>query len=170
MIDGHHVVAEVNASDLDTISSYAMGCLQQIQTTVTSLQAVILSPAREHSAIAENFIHNFESDGRLKSHAIWSWREDIDKIRSGQHLLLGTPNVIYEMISKWHVRVVDIKIVVIDNADECFSQNSKDAIYDIFECMPSDVQVCLFSKRMSPEIIEFKEKFLYDPVCIMVRG
>ena len=39
----------------------------------------------------------------------------------------------------------------------------------IFENLPADIQVCLFSATMPPEILEMTEKFMKDPIKILVK-
>merc|ERR1712025_1483673 len=45
----------------------------------------------------------------------------------------------------------------------------KDQIYNIFKCLPSNVQVCLFSATMAPDILDLTTKFMRDPVRILVK-
>merc|ERR1711985_113589 len=54
-------------------------------------------------------------------------------------------------------------------ADEMLSRGFKDQIYDIFKCLPPNVQVCLFSATMAPEILELTGKFMRDAVRILVK-
>merc|ERR1712217_890316 len=56
-----------------------------------------------------------------------------------------------------------------DEADEMLSRGFKDQIYDIFKTLPPDVQVCLFSATMPPEILDLTTKFMRDAVRILVK-
>merc|ERR1712151_213896 len=58
---------------------------------------------------------------------------------------------------------------VLDEADEMLSVGFKDQVYDIFQMLPPDVQVCLFSATMPPEILDLTEKFMRQPVRILVK-
>merc|ERR1719498_1651915 len=49
------------------------------------------------------------------------------------------------------------------------SRGFKEEIYEIFKCLPRDVQVCLFSATMPPEILDMTKKFMRDPVRILVK-
>ncbi|CAE7676673.1 inf-1 [Symbiodinium sp. CCMP2592] len=96
-------------------------------------------------------------------------RDDVDKLRDGQHLVVGTPGRVYDMVSKNNLRVDDLKCFVLDEADELMSRGFKDQIYDIFKCLPPDVQVCLFSATMAPEILDMTTKFMRNAVRILVK-
>merc|ERR1712066_473285 len=45
----------------------------------------------------------------------------------------------------------------------------RDQIYDIFKTLPPNVQVCLFSATMPPEILDMTTKFMRDAVRIFVK-
>ena len=47
---------------------------------------------------------------------------------------------------------------------------AQDQIYDIFKCLPPDVQVCLFSATMAPEILDMTTKFMRNAVPVALNG
>merc|ERR1712106_721853 len=98
-----------------------------------------------------------------------SVRDDIDRLRDGMHVVVGTPGRVFDMISKRHLRIEDLLTFVIDEADEMLSRGFKDQIYDIFKTLPPNVQVCLFSATMPPEILDMTTKFMRDAVRILVK-
>merc|ERR1740123_149873 len=109
---------------------------------------------------------------KVKCHACiggTSVSSDIEKLREGQHLVVGTPGRAYDMIGKRHLRVDDLITFVLDEADEMLSRGFKDQIYDIFKTIPPNIQVCLFSATMAPEILDLTTKFMHDAVRILVK-
>merc|ERR1712039_846239 len=93
----------------------------------------------------------------------------IDRLRDGQHVVVGTPGRVYDMMAKRHLRIDDLLTFVLDEADEMLSRGFKDQIYDIFKTLPPDVQVCLFSATMPPEVLDMTGKFMRDAVRILVK-
>merc|ERR1711953_1400760 len=49
------------------------------------------------------------------------------------------------------------------------SRGFKDQIYDVFQYLPSEVQVCLFSATMPVEILNMTKRFMRNPVRILVK-
>jgi len=98
-----------------------------------------------------------------------SVRDDIDRLRDGVHAVVGTPGRVFDMVSKRHLRIDDLLTFVCDEADEMLSRGFKDQIYDIFKTLPPNVQVCLFSATMPPEILDMTTKFMRDAVRILVK-
>lgn len=56
-----------------------------------------------------------------------------------------------------------------DEADEMLSKGFKDQIYDIYQALPSKVQVGLFSATMPPEALDITNRFMQNPTKILVK-
>merc|ERR1712146_882671 len=143
-----------------------------IDYKLSSCQSLILAPTRELANQIQKVALALGDYQRVKCHACiggTSVRDDIDKLREGQHLVVGTPGRVFDMLGKRHLRVDDLITFVLDEADEMLSRGFKDQIYDIFKCLPPNVQVCLFSATMAPEILDLTTKFMRDAVRILVK-
>merc|ERR1719454_929793 len=84
-------------------------------------------------------------------------------------LIVGTPGRVTDMVQKRVLKVDDIALFVLDEADEMLSRGFKEQIYDIFKFLPPNVQVALFSATMAPEILDLTGKFMRNPVRILVK-
>lgn len=62
-----------------------------------------------------------------------------------------------------------IKQFVLDEADEMLSRGFKDQIYDVFKMLPQDVQVVLLSATMPSEVLDVTNRFMRNPVKILVK-
>merc|ERR1712054_597881 len=96
-------------------------------------------------------------------------REDIERLREGQHVVVGTPGRVHDLIEKRCLKVDDLRLLILDEADEMLSYGFTDQVYRIFKALPPAVQVCLFSATMPPEILDLTKKFMRDPVRILVK-
>jgi translation initiation factor 4A len=84
-------------------------------------------------------------------------------------MVVGTPGRIHDLIEQGCLKVKDLRILIIDEADEMLSSGFTDQVYHIFKALPPVVQVCLFSATMPPEILDITKKFMRDPVRILVK-
>ncbi|SBT41819.1 helicase 45, putative (eIF4A) [Plasmodium ovale wallikeri] len=96
-------------------------------------------------------------------------REDIDKLKQGVHMVVGTPGRVYDMIDKRHLGVDRLKLFILDEADEMLSRGFKAQIYEVFKKLVPDIQVALFSATMPQEILELTTRFMRDPKTILVK-
>ncbi|WOH08946.1 hypothetical protein DCAR_0728397 [Daucus carota subsp. sativus] len=98
-----------------------------------------------------------------------SVREDQRILSAGVHVVVGTPGRVFDMLRRQSLRPDYIKMFVLDEVDEMLSRGFKDQIYDIFQLLPSKVQVGVFSATMPPEALEITRKFMNKPVRILVK-
>ena len=61
-------------------------------------------------------------------------------------------------------------LLVVDEADEMLSSGFKDQMYKIFQYMPNEIQVGLFSATMPTDLQELTDKFLRNPIKILVKA
>jgi len=96
-------------------------------------------------------------------------REDVQHLSAGIQVVVGTPGRVNDMINRGALRLEKLKLFVLDEADEMLSRGFKEQIYDCFQFLPADVQVALFSATMPNEILQLTERFMRDPVQILVK-
>jgi len=98
-------------------------------------------------------------------------KEDIAQLKKGQHIVVGTPGRIHEMMKKNHLKTDYLKLFILDEADEMLSRGFKQQIQDIFKFLPGDVQIALFSATMPPDILKLTSNFMReDAAKILVKN
>lgn len=73
------------------------------------------------------------------------------------------------MIENGSLGIASLRLFILDEADEMLSCGFKDQIYSIFRMLHPEVQVCLFSATLPPETLDLTDKFMRDPVRILVK-
>jgi superfamily II DNA/RNA helicase len=74
------------------------------------------------------------------------------------------------MMRRQYINGRNIKILVIDEADEMLSQGFLEQIKCIILKMNSHTQIALFSATLPPNICEITDKFMHNPVHIIVKA
>ncbi|GFY97172.1 eif4a-2 [Actinidia rufa] len=153
-------------------ATFCSGILQQLDYSLVQCQALVLAPTRELAQQIEKVMRALGDYLGVKVHACvggTSVREDQRILQSGVHVVVGTPGRVFDMLRRQSLRPDYIKMFVLDEADEMLSRGFKDQIYDIFQLLPSKVQVGVFSATMPPEALEITRKFMNKPVRILVK-
>jgi translation initiation factor 4A len=101
--------------------------------------------------------------------AFFSRNLDMTILQDGVHVVVGTPGRVLDLLHRNALNSKHIKVFVLDEADEMLSRGFKDQIYDVFQALPPSVQVGLFSATMPPEALEITEKFMNNPIRILVQ-
>jgi len=73
------------------------------------------------------------------------------------------------MIRRRHLRTRNIKMLVLDEADELLNRGFKEQIYDVYRYLPPATQVVVVSATLPPDVLELTTKFMTDPIRILVK-
>ncbi|CAI9105673.1 OLC1v1004651C1 [Oldenlandia corymbosa var. corymbosa] len=134
--------------------------------------ALVLAPTRELAQQIRTVMLALGDHLKAKVHACvggTSVREDRLVLSAGVHVVVGTPGRVFDMLRRDSLRPDHIRMFVLDEADEMLSRGFKDQIYDIFQLLPQEIQVGLFSATMPSEALELTQKFMRNPVRILVQ-
>ncbi|KAE9591068.1 hypothetical protein Lal_00021449 [Lupinus albus] len=171
IIQGRDVIAQAQSGTGKT-SMIALTVCQIVDTSVREVQALIVSPTRELASQTEKVILAIGDFINIQAHACVGGKsvgEDIRKLEYGVHVVSGTPGRVCDMIKRRTLRTRAIKLLVLDESDEMLSRGFKDQIYDVYRYLPPDLQVVLISATLPHEILEITNKFMTDPVRILVK-
>jgi len=171
LLQGMDVIAQAQSGTGKT-ATFSIAILEKIDTNLRECQALLLAPTRELAQQIQKVVMSLGDYMGAQCHACiggTSVREDMRKLDAGQHIVVGTPGRVYDMISRKVLRPTDIKQFVLDEADEMLSRGFKDQIYDVFRFLNQEIQVILLSATMPAEVLEVTKKFMRDPVRILVK-
>jgi len=73
------------------------------------------------------------------------------------------------MIQRRALDTRNLKMLVIDEADEMLNRNFKEQLYDIYRYLPPKTQVVLVSATLPHDVLEMTTKFMQQPVRILVK-
>merc|ERR1711979_132545 len=170
-IKGYDVIAQAQSGTGKT-ATFAISILQSINIDLSETQALILAPTRELAHQIQKVVLALGDYLGAKCHACiggTSVKEDIRVLQNGAHIVVGTPGRVFDMISRGFLRTNDIRMFVLDEADEMLSRGFKDQIYDVFRHLQTDVQVILLSATMPIDVLEVTKKFMRSPIRILVK-
>ncbi|XP_059082038.1 eukaryotic initiation factor 4A-I-like [Tigriopus californicus] len=170
-VKGLDVIAQAQSGTGKT-ATFSIAVLQQIDTSLSACQALIMAPTRELAQQSQKTLLALGDFMGAKCHACvggTSVSQDIRKLEEGQHVVVGTPGRVLHLISEKYLRTDNIKMLVLDEADEMLSCGFKDQIYDVFRHLISNVQVMLLSATMPGDVLDVTTQFMRDPKRILVK-
>jgi translation initiation factor 4A len=174
MIDGRDMIAQAQSGTGKT-GTFSIGTLNLVDPTQAVTQAIILSPTRELTKQSANVVSSIGTfvDGLRVQILVGgtSTFDDMQKLKEQPpHVVVGCPGRTYDMIKRGHLRTDNVKLMVLDEADEMLSHGFKDQMYQMFQQLNSTCQIALFSATMPPDIESLSQKFMRDPVKILVKS
>ena len=168
------VIAQAQSGTGKT-ACFTIGALQLIDVEKKAHQVIILSPTRELAIQTKLVVDKIGSMfPQLRTQLLiggTSVDEDIKHLQEHPpHIVIGCPGRIHDMLKRRKLLSRDLRLFVLDEADEMLSCGFKDQIYNIFQFMPTSIQVALFSATLPPELHLITQKFMRAPVEILVKA
>jgi len=171
VIAGRDTIAQAQSGTGKT-ATFSIGALARVDLHIKDTQVLVLAPTRELAQQIHKVVNALGDYMKVTSHSCvggTAVREDIRTLTNGVQIVVGTPGRVNDMINRNALRLDRLKLFVLDEADEMLSRGFKDQIYDVFQFLPSNVQVCLFSATMPIEILQITKRFMRDCVRILVK-
>jgi len=171
VIEGRDTIAQAQSGTGKT-ATFSIAALQKLNLDEPMCQCLILAPTRELAQQIWKVITSLGTYLNVTSHVCvggTAVREDIQKVSKGVQIVVGTPGRVNDMVARGALKLDKLALFVLDEADEMLSRGFKDQIYECFQFLPPDVQVALFSATMPNEILQLTERFMRNPVRILVK-
>uniref|UniRef100_A0A8C1QT94 RNA helicase n=1 Tax=Cyprinus carpio TaxID=7962 RepID=A0A8C1QT94_CYPCA len=143
-------------------ATFCISVLQCLDIQVRETQALILAPTRELAGQIQKVLLALGDYMNVQCHTCIGGTnvgEDIRKLDYGQHVVAGTPGRVFDMIRRRSLRTRAIKMLVLDEADEMLNKGFKEQIYDVYRYLAT----------LPHEILEMTNKFMTDPIRILVK-
>jgi translation initiation factor 4A len=168
---GRDVIAQAQSGTGKT-ATFSISILQQIDLNNKDCQALILAPTRELAQQIQKVVLALGDFMQATCHACiggTNVKEDMKKLEAGSQIVVGTPGRVSDMLSRKAFYPKNIKMFVLDEADEMLSRGFKEQIHDVFTKMPYNIQVILLSATMPADVLDVTKKFMRDPIRILVK-
>ena len=83
---------------------------------------------------------------------------------------IGTPGRIFDLINRNVINNKNLKILILDEADEMLSRGFTEQVNNIYKTIQSHTQVVLLSATMPQDIINIADKMMNKPLKILVKN
>lgn len=174
IIESKDVIAQGQSGSGKT-GTFAISMLQRIELEKREAQVLVLSPTHELVTQTAKVIRDIGSkmEGLMVKTLVGgtSTRDDINELKQNvPHIVVGTIGRVYEMFQKQYFLGNDLKLLILDEADEMLTNGFLDVIrLMVRHFLPVDIQIVLFSATMPKEIITLSENFMKNPVHLLMK-
>jgi translation initiation factor 4A len=174
IIKGRDIIAQAQSGTGKT-ATFTIGALSLLDLNKSSTQILILSPTRElaeQTSCVIKSIGSMMTGLRLQTLFGGSHVEDVSLFSNKNipHIICGCPGKVYDMMRRDRIDTKNIRLVVLDEADEMLSSGFKEQVYNIFQYLNNDIQVALFSATMPSHLTSIVQKIMRNPVKICVKS
>jgi ATP-dependent RNA helicase DeaD len=152
-------------------AAFALPLLQRITLGGRRPRALVLVPTRELATQVSEAIHKYGRHLGARVLPIYGGAPIIRQIKSlerGVDVVVATPGRTIDHLTRGTLKLQDVEVVVLDEADEMLDMGFAEDIETILDRTPPTRQTVLFSATMPPRIKRIVDKHLSDPTTISV--
>jgi translation initiation factor 4A len=172
IVAGRDVLGQAQSGTGKT-GTFGIGLLSRIDPAQKAVQAIVLAHTHELSEQNSNVIQDIGrylgvkvvlAIGGVPRH------QNVRDIRSGAHVVVGTPGRIWDLASSGDLRFDGLRMFVVDEADEMLRDRFAEQVDAIVKVgLPASCRVAFFSATMPPEVRELADSILHDPVRVTLK-
>src|SRR5512137_1727942 len=170
--DGKDVIVRSKTGTGKT-AAFAIPILERIPDARRKPSVLVMCPTRE---LAIQVAQEFEALARhrdLSVVAIYggaSMGEQLDKLKAGAEIVVGTPGRIYDHIRRKTLALEECLVSVLDEADEMLNMGFFEEVTRILDHLPATCQQLLFSATVPADIEQIIRQYLTEPETILLSG
>lgn len=132
------------------------------------IQSLVLTPTRELAQQVSNALVTFSKHKPLRIACIYGGvgiEPQIHNLRTAD-TVVGTPGRILDHIGRNTIRLAEVKILVLDEADRMLDMGFIDDVERIVSKCPRKRQTLLFSATITHEVARLSQKYMDNPISV----
>ncbi len=162
MMEGKDIIGQAQTGTGKT-AAFGIPLLQKVDPDNKHLQAVVLCPTRELAMQAADDIRDFAKYmSGIKVLPVYGGQDisrQIKALSAGVQIVVGTPGRVMDHMRRHTMKLGEVKVLVLDEADEMLDMGFRDDIETILQGMPQERQTALFSATMPEPILQITRKY-----------
>ena len=134
-------------------------------------RVLVLSPTRELAAQIRDSFATYGRDIRFRQTVIFGGvgqHAQVQALKRGVHVLVATPGRLLDLLEQGHLRLDDVEVLVLDEADRMLDMGFLPDLRRILAKLPEQRQSLFFSATMPAEVDALAASLLVDPVRVAV--
>jgi ATP-dependent RNA helicase DeaD len=171
LIEGRDLIAQAQTGTGKT-AAFAIPIVECVDQESKLTQALVLAPTRELAVQVAEAVHRLGHSKRLSVLPVYGGQpieRQLHALSRGVQVVIGTPGRVLDHLRRGTLQLGDIKYVVLDEADEMLDMGFLEDIESILDSAPPGRQMALFSATIPPRIAALAQRYLRDPVQVMVQ-
>ena len=154
-------------------AAFGIPMIEKMEANRQNIQGLILTPTRELAIqVAEemNKISQYTDIHILPIYGGQDMERQLRGLKKHPQIIVATPGRLKDHMQRRTIRLDELKMIVLDEADEMLNMGFIEDIEQILEATPTTRQTLLFSATMPRAIQSLSQRFLKNPALISIQG
>ena len=169
ILTGQDVIGQAQTGTGKTCA-FGIPAIEMIRPETIGIQVLVLCPTRELAIQTAEELKNVAKYKRgIKILPVYGGQpidRQIFALRQHPQIIIGTPGRIMDHMRRHTLKLADLKMLILDEADEMLNMGFREDIDIILKEVPERKQTILFSATMPKEIMDLTSKYQKDPILI----
>ena len=169
-LEGKDLIGQAHTGTGKT-AAFGIPMVEKFEVDCEHIQGVVLTPTRELAVQVAEEINRIGQFKRIRALPIYGG-QDIDRqikaLKKKPQIIVGTPGRLMDHMRRRTIRLQEIKVVVLDEADEMLNMGFIEDIETILQDTPGTRQTLLFSATIPAAIQGLSAKFMKNPEIIRI--
>lgn len=173
VLEGHDIIGQAQTGTGKT-AAYSIPMIEKINPEDRVIQSLVLCPTRELAIqVTEEIRKLYKFIDGIKVVPVYggqSYDIQIRALKGRPQIIVGTPGRMIDLMNRKLLKFDDIRMLVLDEADEMLKMGFQEDLETILGAMPKSKQTCMFSATMPDTIKNIANKYLHDYKHIQVAA
>jgi len=152
-------------------AAFAVPVVERVFADNKKVQALVLCPTRELAQQTTAVFRKLSAHRNIRTVSVYGGQSpsiQIRALRAGAQIVVGTPGRVKDLIERNVLKVQNVRVAILDEADEMLDFGFLPDIKHILSCITGEHQTMLFSATMNGEVAKIATQFLKDPLRVEV--
>jgi len=170
ILEGRDFIAGAATGSGKTLA-FAAGIIKNSERG-KGIQAIVLTPTRELAEQVSISLQRFSRDKQLNIISVYGGVSIIPQIRelTSADVVVATPGRMLDHINRRTIRLDNVKILVLDEADRMLDMGFQRDVGKIISYCPLKRQTLLFSATISDEVSRLARRYMNNPIKISAQS
>ena len=172
LLGGRDLIGQAQTGTGKT-AAFALPILEKIDPKKKQTQALVLAPTRELAMQVAEAIHSYaaklEHVTVIPVYGGAPIVPQLKRLERGVHVVVGTPGRLIDHLDRGSLDLSNIRMVVLDEADEMLKMGFIDDMEKILAALPAERQTALFSATMQDEVLRIAKRHLREPERVEIE-
>lgn len=170
VLAGQDIIGQAQTGTGKT-AAFGIPLIQRLNFGKRGVQALVVAPTRELAIQVGEEITKIGRNNRIRVLPIYGGQSidrQIRSLRQGVQVVVGTPGRLLDHLRRQTLKLDQVSMVVLDEADEMLDMGFIEDIEDILRHTPPERQTLLFSATMPGEITRLAKQYMSEPKLVTV--
>jgi ATP-dependent RNA helicase DeaD len=173
ILTGRDIVGQSSTGSGKT-AAFAIPAIERVDTKVRAVQVLILCPTRELAVQVAEEVNKLALFKRgvheVPIYGGQSYERQFRALAAGVQIVIGTPGRVMDHMERGTLRLDQLKMVVLDEADRMLDMGFREDIERILSAVPAERQMLFFSATMPRAIQDLIRRFAREPQLIKIEA